>query len=1290
MLKRNAKVFSKDDMDMGRTNLVKHHIKLTDPAPLKEAYRRIPPQMYDEVKTHIQEMLDLGAIRPSNSPWASAIVLVRKKDGRLRFCIDLRRLNNRTVKDAYSLPRIETILDSLGGSQIFSTLDLKAGYWQVEMAEECKAYTAFTCGPLGFYECDTMPFGATNAPATFQRLMHDCLGDLNMNWCIVYLDDIIIFSDTKEEHIKRLEAIFQKLMAAGLKLKPTKCHFFKDEIEYLGHVVSGKGISTNPKKVEAVAKWPSPKTVYDVRSFLGFVGYYGRFIKNFSRISKPIREVITGLENQSKRAAKKTHIDWTDAANTAFEQLKTMCVSTPILAYPNYQLPFSLHTDSSTDGLGAVLYQKQNGKQRVIAYASRSVSKAESNYPAHKLEFLALKWAVCEKFHEYLYGSKPFEVFTDNNPLTYVLTSAKLDACGQRWVAKLANYNFSIKYRCGISNTEADALSRNKWPEALSENMDMNNENMDTHVINAILTGAVSKSSLIESVSCNTAVIPTELDNNAGNLSSINWMKEQRLDPNLSVIIRLIKSKQLFKRKLKGKDTPEIKSLLRNKKNLKLVKDVLYRKSYSDNSTTRIAQWQLVVPKLFRERALSGCHDDVGHQGMLRTLSLLRERFYWPGMQEETTQYVMNCSRCLRRKSSPQVAPLQPILVSQPLELVHMDYLSLEPSKGNIENVLVITDHFTRYALAYPSKTQTAKATARILWDNFICHYGFPEKFISDQGRYFESDLIKEMCKIAGVKKIHTTPYHPQGNGQCERFNSTFCNILGTLNEEEKSDWKSHLGCMTHAYNCTKHASTTYSPYYLMFGRHPRLPIDVEFGLNKPNCKDNSSKSRYIQKLKRRLNYAFQKASKYSDQQAKKYKQSYDKRMKGPQLHENDLVLVKIVAHKGRHKLQDKWEPEEYVVIEQPIAGTPVYKVKPVNGDNIRTLHRNLLLPLGVKLEPDYESDDSILEEDSDDDEGGFVNPIGNLSPTEQKDDSTKPKKHVQFESPGTHMKSDDYKSPETLLQEDESSQTFPMTSDNVSLKTIEDSSDELIPRDVSLPSKYLLPNLDDSSMEEDTVITTLDTKADIHESDKTKDMSLVESEADSLVDTRELLEFIDTMNVSDTSKVNETDPQDESVHIVTGQDNVDPKSESQFSSFMSYHEGESSSLDPGANGMELSKSPILESTQRDDSGVVDQGDINSHDKDMVAYESNNTSIPFIDTSDSDSSQPGDIAEDTSMNPIVEVETEPLRRSARNRKQTQFYGSPLLYRITYNLTPRVVSDLFHHVPDVQDSLADVM
>ena len=329
-----------------------------------------------------------------------------------------------------------------------------------------------------------------------------------------------------------------------MKLKPSKCFFFREEIEYLGHVVSGKGISTNPKKVEAVTKWPTPKTVYDVRSFLGFVGCYRRFIKGFSKIAKPIREVITGLENQSKRTAKKTLIEWTEAANSAFETLKELCTSTPILAYPDYQLPFILHTDSSTEGLGAVLYQKQEGKLRVIAYA-------------HKLEFLALKWAVCEKFHEYLYGAKTFDIYTDNNPLTYVLTSAKLDACGQRWVAKLANYNFTIRYKCGQSNVEADALSRISWPEVLSdEDIDVDLECMDTHLVNAVLTGSKTKSSLIESISCSSQIIPDELDIDNTSAPTLDWVKLQRADPNLSVIIKLIESDQLFKRKIHGKDSP--------------------------------------------------------------------------------------------------------------------------------------------------------------------------------------------------------------------------------------------------------------------------------------------------------------------------------------------------------------------------------------------------------------------------------------------------------------------------------------------------------------------------------------------------------------------------------------------------------------------------------------------------------------------------------------------------------------------------------------------------------------
>ena len=463
-------IFSKDEMDLGKTDLVKHHIALTNYTPFKDKYRRIPPHLYEEVRSHLKEMLDLGAIRKSQSPWSSPIVLVRKKDGKLRFCIDLRKLNQRTVRDNYSLPKVEHMLEQLIGSEWFCTLDLKSGYWQVELTEESKPYTTFTCGPLGFYECDKMPFGAANAPATFQRLMENCLGSLNLTWCVVYLDDIIVYGKDPKDLLLRLGGVFEKLRKAGLKLKPSKCNFFKEEIEFLGHVVSKEGIATNPSKVQAIQDWPIPKTVYDIKSFTGFVGYYRKFIPNFSKIARPLNDLLDGKVN-SKRANKKQFIEWGSKQQEAFDTLKEALMSTPVLGYPNYEKPFILHTDASLEGLGAVLYQEDDkGIKRVISYASRSLSKSEKNYPAHKLEFLALKWAVSEKFKNYLYGRK-FEVFTDNNPLTYILTSAKLDATTQRWIAGLASFHFSLSYKSGKSNTEVDALSRIKWPDAINKHI---------------------------------------------------------------------------------------------------------------------------------------------------------------------------------------------------------------------------------------------------------------------------------------------------------------------------------------------------------------------------------------------------------------------------------------------------------------------------------------------------------------------------------------------------------------------------------------------------------------------------------------------------------------------------------------------------------------------------------------------------------------------------------------------------------------------------------------------------
>lgn len=309
-----------------------------------------------------------------------------------------------------------------------------------------------------------MPFGLQNAPSTFKRLMTCCFGDLNFESHLIYLDDLIIFSRTFEEHLERLEVVFSRLRKHDLKLKPQKCSLLRKEVQYLGHVVSAEGIHTDPEKIGRVRDWKRPSSVKEVLGFIGFAGYYRRFIKGYATLAAPLYRLTSGYPKKKKRGVKGTSgtvkpFRWTDECERAFEALKERLTTAPVLCYPDFSLPFVLQTDASGEGLGAVLAQVQDGVEKVIAYASQGLRPPETRYPAHKLEFLALKWAVTDKFYDHFYGHK-FSVLTDNNPLKYVMSTAKLDAKGQCWVSQLAMFDFSIEYRQGKSNSNADALSR--------------------------------------------------------------------------------------------------------------------------------------------------------------------------------------------------------------------------------------------------------------------------------------------------------------------------------------------------------------------------------------------------------------------------------------------------------------------------------------------------------------------------------------------------------------------------------------------------------------------------------------------------------------------------------------------------------------------------------------------------------------------------------------------------------------------------------------------------------------
>ena len=935
-------VFSRGPLDLGHTDLIRHEIKLSDETPFKEPVRRISPALFDEVREHIAEMLEAGAIKPSQSPYSSNVVVVRKKDGTIRLCIDYRKLNLRTIGDAYPIPRIEDSLHLLVGSRYFTKLDLKAGYWQVELKEEDKAKTAFHVGNLGFYECNRMPFGLCNAPATFQRLMERAMGDINLRDCLIYLDDIIIFSDTFENHLERLEAVFQRLHKYNLKLKASKCEFFRSEVTYLGHVVSQAGIKTDPEKIRVLKDWPVPKSIKDVRKLLGFAGYYRRFVKGFARIVRPLNDMLVGVSTK-KPTRKRMPFEWGEDQQRAFETIIEKLSNPPVLAYADYRKSFKLHTDASSSGLGAVLYQQQDGIDRVIAYASRSLKPSERNYPAHKLEFLALKWAITDKFHDYLYGTS-FEVVTDNNPLTYVMTTAKLDATGHRWVAALSNYHFSLTYRSGKLNQDADGLSR------LNEGQDQ--QVMYPDVLKAILN--VSQVGRDEMPLADSLLVcrsmqqiaPTDVAPNealkASVLTSTDWQKGQAGEPSIARVKQLIDSGQKPSKKAAKTECPDVRRYLRDWNKLKLKDNVLYR-----TTTVSGEEYdQLIVPTTIKDTILQSLHDDMGHQGRDRTSWLVKTMFFWIGMDSDIENKVRHCGRCVRQKTrAVPVAELVNITSSAPMELVCIDYLSLEMSKGRYENILVITDHFTRYAMAVPTKNQTARTTAKVLFDNFFAHYGFPAKLHSDKAQNFESRVIRHLCKVAGIKKTRTTPYHPMGNGQVERFNRTLLQMLGTLQPTQKSDWKSYVLPLVHAYNATRHDTSGFSPFYLMFGRHPRLALDAFLGLE-PSAESGRTQAEYTTKFQSRLSFAYQKASEEAARQTERYKSYYDQRVRESKLEVGDRVLIRALGLKGKIKIADDWEEMPYIVTEIPIKDIPVYKVRQEDGKGrTKTMHRNQILP---------------------------------------------------------------------------------------------------------------------------------------------------------------------------------------------------------------------------------------------------------------------------------------------------------------------------------------------------------
>ena len=791
--------------------------------------------------------------------------------------------------------------------------------------------------------------------------MQNCLGKLNLTYCLIYLDDVIVFSDMPEEHLRRMRVVFDRLREHGLKLKLSKCEVFKSEINYLAHHVSQKGVLPLKKNLELISQCPPPDTYTKVKSFVGLIGHYRHFIKGFAKIAAPLYDLTSG-DNKDKKSER---VDLSPEACEAFDLQKAACLQAPILSFPDFNKLFLLETDASGRGLGAVLSQKQaDGQYHPIAYASRVMNETEQRYHSNKQEFLALKWAVTERFHEYLspYGKNrnKFIVCTDNNPLTYIFSSANLDAAGQQWVAHLTSYNFSLEYKKGKDNTVANFLSQ--MNERLPE------EEVQEYLNQIPYPGAkavVDNTIMPIEERAEQGVRPTPdcqgdcqeeaVEARPARLATTNvtdWKQEQKEDPVLYQVAKHLRVPcETFKAALhKVLDKKATAAYIKAKEQLLIKNGLLYRKTRQGQADEIV--FQFVIPQRHRGAALDDCHREVAHQGQRRSTTLMQECFWWPGMTLDLKNHVKKCSHCRKCEAAPPVAPMKPLACSGPGELLHVDFTLVEetvPLKEDpvIHNVLVLQDHFSKYIVAYVVKDQTPHTAAETLRNGYFGLFSTPAYLVSDQGKAFTGHVITHLCELYRVQKLRTSPYHAQTNGQVEHMNQTIIRMIGKLEEDRKAHWSEHLPELLLAYNATHSAVTGYSPYYLLFGRRPRIPVDYIF----PTLCDSPHQTKMevsVAAMQKRLKEAFTVARHLTSEEVARQCCYYDHKAGAVALQPGDVVMVHTDGFVGKRKVKNRWEDRGFIV-ESQLEDWPVYKVKcPTSDDRQKPkywiLHRNRLL----------------------------------------------------------------------------------------------------------------------------------------------------------------------------------------------------------------------------------------------------------------------------------------------------------------------------------------------------------
>ena len=795
LLSKYVDVFPSDlPVGLPPSRIIDHKIDIIpgSSTPSLATYRMSPTEL-DELKKQLNDLLSHGFIRVSKSPYGAPVLFVKKKDGSIRMCIDYRALNKITIKNKYPLPRVDELFDRLLGAKYFSKIDLRSGYHQVRIASEDVHKTAFRTR-YGHYEFLVLPFGLTNAPATFMNMMQNIFKDELDNYVIVFLDDILIYSKNKNDHIKHVDKVLSLLRENKLYGKRSKCEFLKSEISFLGHVINEHGVTMEKSKVDAVTNWPVPKDISDVRAFLGLAGYYRKFVNNFSKISAPLSELLK----------KENKFQWGEKQSIAFETLKKSVSTAPVLVLPDPSLPYVVDTDASGYALGSALLQDHGQGLQPVAYMSKKMLDAEKNYTVREQEMLAIICALKEWRH-YLHGSK-FKIITDHDSLKYIDTQKnQLSSRQARWAEFMSQFDYDIIYRQGKDNIVADTLSRR--PDHKNNN---NNQNSSNHISLNNLNASniiIDDDSLLKEIKNGY-----KKDRKCKKMEKYGYKLPYRKDENNNIIYY---NDQIYIPKI-----PSIMNMILNE-----VHDSIIGGHVGMNKTLELVQRKYYWPKMYKyistyinscDKCQSNKSSNQSTSGLLQPLPIPNKRW----------------------------------------EQITIDFIGPLPlTKNNHNFILVVVDKLSKMAHYIPTHTNiTAEGTARLIFKNIIRYHGIPQSIVSDRDTRFTSSFWQELWKILGTKLNMSTSFHPQTDGQTERQNRTLEEYLRSFINLEQDNWDELLVSAEIAYNNSIHASTNYTPYYLNYGQHPNLSIILN--KNNNNNINNNNVKELLDELQHDINHA--------------------------------------------------------------------------------------------------------------------------------------------------------------------------------------------------------------------------------------------------------------------------------------------------------------------------------------------------------------------------------------------------------------------------------------------------